>query len=321
MVKVRKVKPLPIAPFAQKPLGCRHVSFAFQTGASFAAGNAAPSWRCQVKLTIQSRRYWKLSLAAAVGLLPAAPALAVDKSVAACMAESASITGTDEGINGGVDAATEAADVGLPVMDVGIVLGENQINANLSDMMGPLTEIAKSTCDTNDTLSTSANVSDFVGWTEAEDTEPQPALIPMQIDGTRSDATPFARTVDEENTATIRTMELDLKDGYAPALTGNETEGLANMEGMGLTGIESEKLALVAAGKDLEKLKAAGNMKDLVAMQAIVLNHMFEAIMRSNIISQQQEVGAAQRALFDVNQRKMYQDDHLAVSKMLKVGA
>lgn len=272
------------------------------------------------RLTKLRRRLllWTGLSCAPFSLLAGAPAqAAVDKSLAACMAESAAITAADEATNAGVDAAAEAADVGLPVMDVGIVLSLNQINANLADLLGPITAIAKSTCDTNDTLSTSAKVTDFVGWTDADDTEPLPAVIPAQIDGTIGLASAPARAVDMENTAAVRAMELNLKDGYAAALADNQLKGLANMEGIGLSGIAAEKVAILAAAKNLEKLKLAGNVKDLVAMQGALLNSVFEAVMRSNIISEQQEVGANQRERFRVNERQMIRDDHLATAKML----
>jgi hypothetical protein len=265
-------------------------------------------------------RRWSLPTAATLVLAASAPAYAVDKSLAACIAEMGAITAADEAANAVADAAAQAADVGAPVMDVGIILSLNQVNANLADLLGPLTMTARSTCEMNDTISSSASTTVFLGWTDAEDTEPNPTVIPAQIDGMAGLASPFARTVDSENDLSVKKMELNLKDGYASALVDNELKGLANMEGIGLSGIASEKLGLLTISRNLQKLKTAGNMKDLLAMAAILLNQIDEGIMRSNIIAHQHEIGENQRDRFRLNNRQMIRDDHLAAAKMLAVG-
>lgn len=272
-----------------------------------------------IKLALLIRPVAAVS-AATLALGVSTPGYAMDKSLAACMAEAETLTVANEAINGTVDVAAQVADVGLPVMDAGIVLSLNQVNANLADLIGPVTMIAKSTCDMNDTLSSSPSATAFIGWIDAEDTEPLPTLIPTQIDGTLGLASPMARMVDAENTTSVRLMEANLKDGYSAALLDNQGKGLANMEGTGLTSIANEKLAIVAAAQNVARLKSADNLTDLMAMHGVILNSLYIASMRANIIAQQQDLAAQQRERFHMNQRQMIRDDHLATATLLSAG-
>jgi hypothetical protein len=263
---------------------------------------------------------WSSPLVAILALAASAPAYAVDKNLAACIAEMGAITAADEAANAVADAAAQAADVGLPVMDVGIILSFNQVNANLADLLGPITMIARSTCEMNDTVSSSASTTVFLGWTDAEDTEPNPISIPAQIDGMAGLSSPLARTVDSENDLSVKKMELNLKDGYAAALVDNELKGLANMEGIGLSGIASEKQGLLTISRNLQKLKSAGNITDVLAMIGILLSKIDGDMMRSNIIAHQHEIGDNQRERFNINDRQMSHDDHLVAAKRLAAG-
>jgi hypothetical protein len=260
---------------------------------------------------------WSMAVLACSALLIETPAVAADKSVAACFLEIGGITAADEAANAVADGVEQAVDIGLPIMAPGILAGLNQVNANLASIEGPLTSIARSTCDLNDTMSNPANPLTFSGWVEGADTEPLPANLSTQIDGTAIASSPEARSADFENEASIKKMEANLKDGYFASHLENEAEGLAAVEGMAISGIAAEKIALAASDRNTLKMKAAGNAKEIAAVQMAQLQILTNAVVRMLIVMHHQNAVESTYHWNDMAPVTMSRDSHLMAAKAL----
>lgn len=266
---------------------------------------------------MRSFRPWSMAALACSTLLISTPAAAADKSVAACFLEIGGITAAAEAANAVADGVEQAVDIGLPIMAPGILAGLNQVNANLAALEGPLTSIARSTCDLNNTMSTPANPLTFVGWTEGADTEPLPPNLMTQIDGTAVASSPEARSADLENEASIKKMEANLTDGYFAPHLDNEAEGLAAVEGMAMAGIAAEKLALAASERNTIRMKNASDAKEMAAIQMEQTQILTNAVVRVLIEMHHQDAVASTYRWNDMAPMTMSRDSHLMAAKAL----
>jgi hypothetical protein len=240
-----------------------------------------------------------------------APATAAAPDIAVCAAESALTTAADEGANAAGDAAAVVTGaLGIPVSDEGLQLALSQVNGNLAAMEGPLVTIARSTCETNNTLSSSPSFLSIIPWGQGLDTEPGVLDIPVQIGGlTGISSSPMAKLVEVENTAVVTASEASLSDPEG-ALNGHQSDGLKNMQGIALSNIATAKLFLKEESLQTDRLKAASNITDLLATEGVIQIAAVNALNRIDEDINQLSINAAQIALNHANEEKLLKDDH-----------
>jgi type IV secretion system protein VirB5 len=246
---------------------------------------------------------------AGLALFASTPSAA--KSIPVCAAETAAAAGADEAANAAGDVVGDVIGaLGIPVSDEGIQEQLNQANANLAAMTGFLATIAAATCETNNTLSTPPNTLALLGWSQGLDTEPNVLTIPVQVDGGAGVAfSPMAKEAELANAKVVATAEASLKDPEGSLLDAR-SDGLKNMQGIGLTNIGTDKAMLKAEALQIERIKTATNIKNLLAVEGMTQIAAVDALNRIDEGVNQLSINTAQIALNTANQERIIRDDH-----------
>ena len=242
-----------------------------------------------------------------------------------CSAQTAAITGVDEGVNAAGDAAGDILGaLGLPVSDEGIQEQLNQVNANIAALAGPLYTIAASTCSTDNTLSTPPGLSALASsWSDGTDSEPDVLVIPTQLEGTTGVASsPLAKEVDVANTAALTAAQLEsVLTDPAGVLLKNRMDGYENMQGIALTNIAADKAALLKEDVQKNLLKTSANVKDLLANEGAIQIAMVDVLNRLDESVNQMAANAAQKGLNDANEEKVLRNGRSTMADVLVAAA
>ncbi len=273
-----------------------------------------------MKRAIEMKRMARLWAALAVAGWVFLTSGAASAAGISCESIFAASEAEEQGINAGVDAAADAADVlGLPVGDAGAQVEDNQINGNLGSIEASLQTITAAVCNSDETISTPSL--SFSTWSQAPDSEPDIADIPAQLDGTTGVAT-WAREVSLANSAAVTTAETAsvITDSEA-SLLEDRTDGHANMFGIALMNMETDKATLAQQEGLIEKIKTADNIKELTALGVAVQGDAVVALARLNESVNQLAANQAQDGLNKDNEEKVLRDGRSAMANVLVAAA
>jgi hypothetical protein len=145
-----------------------------------------------------------------------------------------------------------------------------------------------------------------------QDTTPDPADIPAEVDGLgEALASDMARVADEENTALLTEAETSLTTDPGRRLAEDQVDGLENEQGTAMQGIANDKLIQEQLSVLKDRIKTSANMEDLLATEGVVQIGELDALRDINKNIELIQAEEAQSSLNQKDEEQTVWDDRI----------